>query len=868
MGNYKSRPTISCTDELKKKISESYALFRSKVIEDLRPKDSDWTEVQLAVTNSTDLQLLTKLLDETNYLDKTDAGLTLLHIACISGAPCSQIEKLIKKGVNVNALTKNNFSALHLSTYRGDSEQVELLVTHGADVNQPGHSGVAALHITAMCGHHEITKILLESGAKIDTGDLVKFSSLHIACHFGHEKVVELLLNNGSDINISGSVRDRPIHLASSKANLKIMQLLVEGTSQQKADVNVKDDEGHTPLHFCCKSGHLVTLHYLLDHDALPHEVNIYGDTPLHLACYNGKLEIAKQLVAQTGADSLSIENIFSETPLHSACTFGKNLELVKFLLEQPQVDINLQGKDGHTALHSACYHGHLRCVQFLLENRADMTCVAAVSDQSGDSEKREEQTALMWAYERGYDDIVTLLKHYKRPSDESACGDYSQPGSLDGSYVAVPSPLGKLRSMTREKIDVLQLRATLSHQFHLQITDLEFQETIGSGSFGKVYKGKCKGRVVAIKRYRASSFGAKSDVDMFCREVAILAKLNSPYVINFVGACLDDPSQFAIVTHYVAAGSLFSLLHEQKRLIDIQSKLMIILDVAKGMEYLHNMPLPIIHRDLNSHNILLEENGHAVVADFGESRFLRSNDEDNMTKQPGNLRWMAPEIFTQCTKYSVKADMFSFSLVVWELLAGELPFAHLKPAAAAAETAYHNTRPPIAVTFPKPIVALLHRGWHSNPDERPEFREIIPILDACKQSEAVAMLSNVEAVAGGGGGASISLSLPMVTTHRGSQDRMKDELIAGDEGRDTPPLAGNVSALRNHWEMEASKNSGTGASEEKRSYPQLDANGYVSDPLSTLRISMPSMLRSLPLHSSSQAPSSTSSSDHQDPDS
>ena len=68
-------------------------------------------------------------------------------------------------------------------------------------------------------------------------------------------------------------------------------------------------------------------------------------------------------------------------------------------------------------------------------------------------------------------------------------------------------------------------------------------------------------------------------------------------------------------------------------------------------------------------------------------------------------------------------------------------------------------------------------------------------------------MLSNVEAVAGGGGGASISLSLPMVTTHRGSQDRMKDELIAGDEGRDTPPLAGNVSALRNHWEMEASKN-------------------------------------------------------------
>lgn len=71
-------------------------------------------------------------------------------------------------------------------------------------------------------------------------------------------------------------------------------------------------------------------------------------------------------------------------------------------MLEQPSVDINYQGKDGHTALHSACYHGHIRCVQFLLENRADMNLVAAISDQSGDSEKREEQTALMWAYERG----------------------------------------------------------------------------------------------------------------------------------------------------------------------------------------------------------------------------------------------------------------------------------------------------------------------------------------------------------------------------------------------------------------------------------------------------------------------------------
>lgn len=65
---------------------------------------------------------------------------------------------------------------------------------------------------------------------------------------------------------------------------------------------------------------------------------------------------------------------------------------------------------------------------------------------------------------------------------------------------------------------------------------------------------------------YRANTYCSKSDVDMFCREVSILCRLNHPCVIQFVGACLDDPSQFAIVTQYISGGSLFSLLHEQKR--------------------------------------------------------------------------------------------------------------------------------------------------------------------------------------------------------------------------------------------------------------------------------------------------------------
>lgn len=165
---------------------------------------------------------------------------------------------------------------------------------------------------------------------------------------------------------------------------------------------------------------------------------------------------------------------------------------------------------------------------------------------------------------------------------------------------------------------------------------------------------------------------------------------------------------------------------------------------------------------------------------------------------------------------------MFSYSLCLWELLAGELPFGHLKPAAAAAEMAYHNTRPPIAVTFPKPLVAILQRGWNASAEDRPEFKEIVTILEECKQSQGAALLGN----------SPMSVSL----VSRLSPIRDEDE---GEEGRDTPPLAGHVTALRSHWEQEATRHSVVpdDALRRRLQYPQIDKNGYVSDPLSTLQI-------------------------------
>uniref|UniRef100_A0A914MPK7 Protein kinase domain-containing protein n=1 Tax=Meloidogyne incognita TaxID=6306 RepID=A0A914MPK7_MELIC len=415
------------------------------------------------------------------------------------------------------------------------------------------------------------------------------------------------------------------------------------------------------------------------------------------------------------------------------------------------------------TSLHSACYHGHIRVVQYLLDNGADQSLTARASDNlliakfgnsailpsingslsskissliRSDSTHSQDfkplldiqkdndkfvdgqfqpQTPILWAYEKGHDQVVHMLKVYanKRP-DSDACSEYSSGSS---SYTPLPSPLGRLRSMTKEKAEILQLRAELRSTHHLSLLNIDLKEPIGNGSFGKVYRGIYRGKSVAVKRYKVVAFGAKTEVDMFCREVSIVSHLKHPNVVAFVGACMEDPSQFAIITEFVSAGSLFSLLHVQKRIFEMNLRFGVGVDIARGMHYLHELiEKPVIHRDLNSHNILLHNNGRAVVADFGESRFAAEHHEDSMTKQPGNLRWMAPEVFTQSCRYDHKVDVFSFALVLWEIHTAELPFSHLKPAAAAAEMAYKRNRPLLPsepnAQFPKHIIEILNQAW------------------------------------------------------------------------------------------------------------------------------------------------------------
>ncbi|XP_068646104.1 serine/threonine-protein kinase STY46-like [Aristolochia californica] len=257
---------------------------------------------------------------------------------------------------------------------------------------------------------------------------------------------------------------------------------------------------------------------------------------------------------------------------------------------------------------------------------------------------------------------------------------------------------------------------------WEIDIRLLRFENKVASGSYGDLYRGTYCSQDVAIKVLKPE----RVNVDMqreFAQEVYIMRKVRHKNVVQFIGACTRPPS-LCIVTEYMSGGSVYDFLHKQKGVFKLPSILKVAIDVSKGMNYLHQNN--IIHRDLKAANLLMDENEVVKVADFGVARV--QSQSGVMTAETGTYRWMAPEVIEH-KPYDHKADVFSFGVVLWELLTGKLPYEYLTPLQAAVGVVQKGLRPTIPKhTHPK-LVELLERCWQQDPTLRPDFSEIIEIL-------------------------------------------------------------------------------------------------------------------------------------------
>ncbi|KAG4212680.1 hypothetical protein ERO13_A01G001900v2 [Gossypium hirsutum] len=250
----------------------------------------------------------------------------------------------------------------------------------------------------------------------------------------------------------------------------------------------------------------------------------------------------------------------------------------------------------------------------------------------------------------------------------------------------------------------------------------LKFENKVASGSYGDLYKGTYCSQDVAIKVLKPERVDADIQKD-FAQEVFIMRKVRHKNVVQFIGACTKPPT-LCIVTEFMCGGSVYDYLHKQKGVFKLRSLLKVAIDVSKGMSYLHQND--IIHRDLKAANLLMDENEVVKVADFGVARVKVQSGV--MTAETGTYRWMAPEVIEH-KPYDHKADVFSFGIMLWELLTGNLPYEYLTPLQAAVGVVQKGLRPTIPKNYNPKLTQLLERCWQQDPTLRPDFSEIIGIL-------------------------------------------------------------------------------------------------------------------------------------------
>ncbi|KAJ9130023.1 hypothetical protein P3X46_035049 [Hevea brasiliensis] len=210
----------------------------------------------------------------------------------------------------------------------------------------------------------------------------------------------------------------------------------------------------------------------------------------------------------------------------------------------------------------------------------------------------------------------------------------------------------------------------TFSYSEIVSITD-NFKTTIGGGGFGKVYFGTLKdGTQVAIKLLSQSS---KQGYKEFLAEVQLLVIVHHRNLVSLIGYC-NDSHNMALVYEYMVNGNLREHLSETSgSVLTLKERFQIAVDAAYGLEYLHNGCRPtIIHRDLKTSNILLNEKLQAKIADFGLSRAFTNESSSHVSTCPaGTFGYVDPEVLAS-GNFNQKSDVYSFGIILLELITGQ----------------------------------------------------------------------------------------------------------------------------------------------------------------------------------------------------
>lgn len=232
--------------------------------------------------------------------------------------------------------------------------------------------------------------------------------------------------------------------------------------------------------------------------------------------------------------------------------------------------------------------------------------------------------------------------------------------------------------------------------------------------------------------------------LEAFRGEIDIMSKIYHPNIVLFMGAC-TQPGSMAIITELLKC-DVESLL--KRGPIPLRRRMRMARDAALGMTWLHLMTPAIIHRDLKAGNLLIDENDTVKICDFGLSVIKPKGKDylrDGVDGAKGTPLWMAPEVM-QGETFNEKADVYSFGIVLWEILEQKEPFEEFDNFEDFRQAVcVRHERPKIPESCLPRLRNLIEASWHREPDRRPTFPKIVEELELVLIESAISDVSGCE---------------------------------------------------------------------------------------------------------------------------
>jgi len=493
----------------------------------------------------------------------------------------------------------------------------------------------------------------------------------------GDDPLIAKLLSTGVSVNLSDYDRRTALHVAAAEGNLSTVQLLLSAN----ADVAAADRWGHTPMDEAAANNL---------HDIMAALRTAGGDHGLTPRGGEDKASLGDRL--GQGPDKRRPSNDSTASPdtpgtvaavpvrrvsgmqLCCAAAAG-NAEMLRSLIADG-ANVNAKDYDGRGALHIAAAYGHQDIVQELLDLNADVRH----RDNFGN-------TPLSSAVSQQQEEVATmLLKALQEGRGDP--GDKGRPVNAEGMHAgALPLP-GQIEGMFARQTSGCTVN------WMIQENEVKFGPVISKTLKSAIHTAEWRGiKVVAKTLLRKRSWdGSAEEADdgditkEVLREIGILSTMRHPDLVMFLGACLYSSQPF-LISEYMEGGDLdrYYSMKSSQRGYPYRPDMSLFLRwssaVARALCFLHNCSSPIIHRDLKPLNLLLTRNNDLKVTDFGISKLMRPRGGDpsadrapRMSGGVGTWRYMAPEV-VRAEQYTDRADIYSFSLIMWFMSTGTQPF-------------------------------------------------------------------------------------------------------------------------------------------------------------------------------------------------